>query len=85
MSYFILSNRTFYSLNLQGLMLGKKLLPFVRSIARSRSLLELNLSDNLLTEQDIAQIKIIMKIRSIDLENILPKINMDLVKEFSKF
>ena len=53
---FLKSNENLYSLNLQGLLLGKKLLFFVDQIKNNRSLIQLNLSNNLLNKNDEAYI-----------------------------
>lgn len=52
LAWFVQDNSHLYSLNLQGLFLGKKLLPFITCVRESKSLIEVNLCNNLLSEYD---------------------------------
>ena len=53
---FIAGNDELYSLNLQGLLLGKKLLFLIDTIKGSKSLLQVNLTHNLFNKYDEAYI-----------------------------
>lgn len=45
-------NETLYSLDLQGLMLGRKILVLIESIKKSKSLIQVNIMNNLLSRLD---------------------------------
>ena len=47
-----------YSLNLQGLLLGSKLVPFMESVSVNKTLMQVNLTNNLLTKDDEMRIAV---------------------------
>ena len=51
---YLTSSETLYILNLQGLLLGKKLLCLIDCIKESKSLVQINLMNNLLNQKDQA-------------------------------
>ena len=50
LSEYLLSTKTLHSLNLQGLLLGSKLLPFLDTLEQNKTLMQVNLSKNLITK-----------------------------------
>lgn len=48
---YLKTTKTLYSLNLQGLLLGKKLIPFLDSIIDNKTLMQINLSKNLISKE----------------------------------
>ena len=52
MMEYLRHSRAILTLNFSGLYLGKKLLPFIDVLYDNKSLMQVNLSNNLLTDRD---------------------------------
>ena len=76
-----------YSLNLQGMLLGKKLIYFVEKIKKNQTLIQINLINNLLSYEDEVMIKRKLEIgkKEINYEKIIEKYDINFQQQLNKF